>query len=286
MFEDLWLKVQEFILTLLRSFQNLSVVQRLVLAFCIVGIIPGFYLAKYSAFALWNLSYKDEIIVARPAFLEAKDLEIGRVGIINNGNGLYSIYAKVKNPNLDLAFQNGRYEFSFFNGSKQKIDGVTGVLSLSPNQDSYVIASRVAVSEPIISATLEMHNLNWQKRSEIPNIRLITPEPDGYNSLNPLAFVTEGAVINQSPYRLSSVRLVFLLLDQSDAIIGAGDRLEFNLNPNERRAYVQQWPNIYEDQVARVIVKAETNALDGNNVILPKNTNDGSDLSRPEVNNF
>jgi hypothetical protein len=114
MFEDLWLKVQEFILTLLRSFQNLSVVQRLVLAFCIVGIIPGFYLAKYSAFALWNLSYKDEIIVARPAFLEAKDLEIGRVGIINNGNGLYSIYAKVKNPNLDLAFQNGRYEFSFF----------------------------------------------------------------------------------------------------------------------------------------------------------------------------
>jgi hypothetical protein len=176
--------------------------------------------------------------------------------------------------------------FHFFNGSKQKIDGVTGVLSLSPNQDSYVIASRVAVSEPIISATLEMHNLNWQKRSEIPNIRLITPEPDGYNSLNPLAFVTEGAVINQSPYRLSSVRLVFLLLDQSDAIIGAGDRLEFNLNPNERRAYVQQWPNIYEDQVARVIVKAETNVLDGNNVILPKNTNDGSDLSRPEVNNF
>lgn len=287
MFQELWLKIEESILVMLRAFQELSRVKRYILAVGVIILIPSYFVAKYASYYIWNYQYRGDIVSARPSFNEAKDLVIGPTSVINLGGEIYSAFAEVENQNLDLSFQKADYEFSFYNSQKAKVSSARGSLFMLPNTKKYVIASRVSSREPVASADLTIGNIFWQKKAVIPSITLRTPEPSIYNSLNPLELVAEGVVINNSPYRLSNVRLTFVLLNSSGKIIGGSERSEFTVLPNERRAYVQRWPNIYLEEVASIEVFAETNALDGNNLILQDLPNSGgSDLSRPEINPF
>jgi hypothetical protein len=286
-FEDLWLKIEETILILLRAFQELPPFKRIILAAGIILMIPSFFIAKYSSYAFWNFQYRDLAIVAKPSFTQSQDLIIGKTAVIRTGADTYAAYALVENKNLDLSFQKADYEFSFFTSNNTKVASARGSLYALPNQKKYVIASRVSSSESLASASLSVQTVQWQKKSVIPQIALHAPEPSLYNTLNPLELVAEGVVANNSPYRLATVRIVFLLFDKAGDIIGASERLEYSVKPNERRAYVQRWPSVYTDEVARIEVLPETNALDGNNLILQDLPGAGSsNLGRPEVNPF
>lgn len=287
MFQELWLKIEESILVALRAFQELSLMKRYILGIGVIILIPSFFAAKYISYYVWNYQYNSEVVVAQPSFNEAESLVIGQAFVINLGGGTYSVLSEVENKNLDLSFQKGNYEFSLYNSQKAQVSSARGSLFMLPNTKKYVIASRVTSPEPVASAELFIDEVAWQKKAVIPNIRLSTPEPSVNNSLNPLELIAEGVVINNSPYRLGSVRITFVLKNVSGQIIGGTERSEFAVLPNERRAYVQRWPNIYLEEVASIEVYAETNALDGNNLILQDIPNSGGgDLSRPELNSF
>lgn len=284
MLQDLWLKIQEIILVVLRSFQELSKGKRLVLIICLVAIIPAFFVAKYSSFAFWNWQYKDLRIVAAPAFQSNQELEVAEVEVIRTSDNLYTAFTKVKNPNLDLAFQDGRYELAFFNNSGDLVKTQQGSLFLLPDQEKYIVASNVSSAESIASAKITFSQINWQKKAAIPKITIRTPAPTTYEEVNPLQFITEGVIVNESPYRLGTVRITFVLYDASGDVIGISERSEFSVRSAERRAYVQRWPSLYESEVFRVEVFAETNSLSGNNLILEDLPSaGGSSLDRPDT---
>lgn len=284
MLQDLWLKIQEIILVVLRSFQELPRGKRLVLIVCLVAMIPAFFIAKYGSFAFWNWQYKELRVVAAPAFQSSQDVEVGTAKVIRSGDNLYSVYTKIKNRNLDLALQDARYEFTFFNNSGDVVKTQQGGLFLLPDQEKYIVVSNVVSTEVITSAKVVLSQVNWQKKAAIPKIVIRTPAPTTYEEVNPLQFVAEGVIINESPYRLGTVRITFVLYDASGEIIGISERSEFSVRSSERRAYVQRWPGLYESEVARVEVFAETNSLNGNNLILEDLPSaGGSSLDRPDT---
>ncbi|MCC7356532.1 MAG: hypothetical protein IT410_02880 [Candidatus Doudnabacteria bacterium] len=284
MLQDLWLKIQEIILVVLRSFQELPRGKRLVLIVCLVAMIPAFFIAKYGSFAFWNWQYKDLRVVAAPAFQSSQDVEVGTAKVIRSGDNLYSVYTKIKNRNLDLALQDARYEFTFFNNSGDVVKTQQGGLFLLPDQEKYIVVSNVVSTEVITSAKVVLSQVNWQKKAAIPKIVIRTPAPTTYEEVNPLQFVAEGVIVNESPYRLGTVRITFVLYDASGEIIGISERSEFSVRSSERRAYVQRWPGLYESEVARVEVFAETNSLNGNNLILEDLPSvGGSSLDRPDT---
>ena len=284
MLQDLWLKIQEIILVVLRSFQELPRGKRLVLIVCLVAMIPAFFIAKYGSFAFWNWQYKDLRVVAAPAFQSSQDVEVGTAKVIRSGDNLYSVYTKIKNRNLDLALQDARYEFTFFNNSGDVVKTQQGGLFLLPDQEKYIVVSNVVSTEVITSAKVVLSQVNWQKKATIPKIVIRTPAPTTYEEVNPLQFVAEGVIVNESPYRLGVVRITFVLYNAAGDIIGISERSEVSVRSSERRAYVQRWPGLYESEVARVEVFAETNSLNGNNLILEDLPSaGGSSLDRPDT---
>ena len=100
----------------------------------------------------------------------------------------------------------------------------------------------------------------------------------------PPALILQGTVLNNSPYQLKSVKLVFMLYDSANQIVGVSQREEFTVRANERRAYRQVWPQPPTlTGPVRVAVKAETNVLNPDNLMIEggNNTPGSSNLGRP-----
>ena len=265
-FNGLVLAVQEYTYKLKTTVQFLPTWQRVLLYGFLVLLIPGTVALRYGSEIYFSKAYSREALTAHPSYEDPSSLQQSKVTIVHNVNGTSSAYAMITNDNLDLAVENLPYKFTFYNDSGEEVGTSTGKLYILPNQKKWLVASKVQSIQPIASGKLSIEKPNWQKRLTVPEIELKMAEPYVYEQVNPLATVTEGAVVNNSPYTLKQVSLVFVLYDANNKVIGIVSREEFPLEPYERRAYKIQWPGIYQNDVKRVGLEAYTNSLDPDNI--------------------
>lgn len=258
--------VQENTYRLKTWYQSLFTWQRVLLIILFVLMIPGFFAIRYGLEFVLLRQYGQNALVAHPAFNNPQELTQTKVSIIPNANGTVSAYAIVENPNLDLAAEELRYSFNFFNFSNQQVYTSTGVSYLLPDQKRWLVVPRVDTNEPISRAELVIEKPVWQKRLTVPEVELRMNEPYTYQQDAPLATITEGSVINNSPYSLNQVSLVLVLYGENNKVVAISTREEFTLQPYERRAYLLQWPGLNRSAVTRIGLQAYTNSLDPNNL--------------------
>nr|MDQ3018783.1 hypothetical protein [bacterium] len=213
--------------------------------FLILLIIPGFIAARYGTSYVLATQYARNTLSAHPAFTAAFDPEVGPVTIIRNPTGSFSAFAEITNQNLDLSTTSLGYTATFTNNAGETVHSIKGVLYLLPNEKKIVVIPRIDVTDVVASGTITLDKVSWQKKLSLPEVSLRVSEPSLYDEANPLMFVAEGAVVNNSPYALSTVRLAFLLYDANNKVIGVSQRDEFRVQPFARRAYKQLWPVIY-----------------------------------------
>ncbi len=150
-----------------------------------------------------------------------------------------------------------------------------------PNQKKWLVVPRVSSSEQITSAKLNLKSLTWQKRLEVPKVEFKMSEPYIYEQVNPLSTITEGTIVNNSPYVVKQTSLVIVLYDNNNSVVAVSTREEYDLAPFERRAYKILWPGIYRQTISRVGLESYTNSLDPEN--LSSQANAGvSNLVDPE----
>jgi hypothetical protein len=247
-------------------FRNLVKWQRFLIVTAFILMIPGYFVVRYGVELVMVSQYGREALVAHSAFTDPDPLVVSRVNLLTNPNGTLSAYATVRNPNLDLGLDNQRYTVNFFNSSNQQVYTSSGSLYLLPDQQRWLVVPRVESSEQITSAEIEFEQPNWQKRLTVPEVELRMSEPFTYQQDSPAATVTEGAVINGSPYSLRQVSLVLVLYGSNNQVLAVTAREEFSLQPFERRAFIIQWPGINRGAVARIGMEAYTNSLDATNL--------------------
>ena len=254
------------------------------LAFCIL-LIPGYFATKYISYTIWNSHFKSSVISAKRSFTNAKKPSIGLVSLTKAGEENYTAIAEISNENVDLAADNISYDFVFTNSSGENVKTISGVTYLLPSKKKFLIIPRITTKEKITSATVKLaENITWQKKLKIPNILLITNNPQTYNQTDPVALVVEGYFQNISAYALNKVTLSILLYDKSGKILGASQRAESTIKPFGRRAYKQLWPGIYTNDVVKTVVFAETNPLDSQNFTLEEmEKQNSSSLERPQT---
>ncbi|MDO8663477.1 MAG: hypothetical protein Q7K28_01390, partial [Candidatus Wildermuthbacteria bacterium] len=232
----------------------------------------------------YSRQYEKFIITAKPSFSDAKALVIDRSDIAYLGNNEYSVAAQVINPNLDLAAKSVAYEMNFY-GPDGKLAAAAqkGEFYLLPNQRKYLVAPKVVSSAGISRSDLVLlSEIKWQKKLNLPEVKLIANLPKGGDQKDPFGYALEGSITNNSPYYLKEVRLVFLLYGTGGKVIGASERVENSFQPFEKRAYKQIWPGVSGINVVRAETYPETNLLDKENFTLPEpseNTEAG-DLGR------
>lgn len=246
-------------------------------------IIPAYLIARIGTEQYLSLRYAREALTAQAAFKAAQNPVIGKMTIIRNPNDTFSAAVLVTNPNLDLSATGISYTANFTNSNGQTAYTATGSLYLLPNEKKYVVFPKIeATTSSISSGTLELKDINWQKKLNIPEVTLRATEPLIYDEANPLNFIAEGSIINDSPYQIGAARIVFLLFDERNEIIGVSQRDEFRLVPFGRRAYKQIWPGLYRSQVRKVQVMPVTNTMDPANITTdaaPAPTNNNTNTS-------
>lgn len=245
--------------------------QRVLLILLVALMIPGSIAIRYGLELVLLRQYSQQALVAQPAFTDPEPLSKSKVSIIQNSTGTSSAYAIVRNSNLDLAIEQLRYTMKFYNSKNQQIQTSTGTTFMLPDQQRWLVVPRIETNEAIASAELSFADPAWQKRLSLPEVELRMTEPYTYQQEVPPATVTEGSVINNSPYSLRQVSLVLVLYGKNNEVLAVTSREEFTLQPYERRAYILQWPGIVRSNVSRIGLEAYTNTLDPANLTVSSN---------------
>lgn len=281
--EKLELEVEEAELASQQLLGQLPAPVKWFLVVAAVALLPGYFVTRAAAERYWTKRYEPAVLSAKPAFANPLPVEVGTVSVARAGTS-YSAAVKIQNPNLELSVTSATYQIHFYSARGERLYTYTDKFFLLPNQTKFLVAPKVSTTEPVASAKLELPaTLPWQKRLSVREVKLSTTQPKTYNQLDPVAFVLEGSVTNQSPYELGRVRIVMLLYSARGEVIAASERSEFSLQPSKQRAFKQLWPNVLSQDVARAEVFADTNTLEEQNLKTPARTQGGaSDLSRPE----
>lgn len=280
--EKLELKVEEAEFKAQHFLGRFSSLQKWTLLICLASVIPGYFLARAIGNFYFGRQYRQYLTEARPSFRDPKGLLIERIDIGSLGENEYAIVAQVVNPNLDLAAKAIAYEFKFIaaNGAEAALSQ-SGKFYILPNQKKYLVAPKIFASSGVARAVLTLApDVAWQKKSDLPQIKLVTNQPKGIDQLSPFGYALEGNITNQSSYFIKEARLTFLLYGAGGKIIGGSQRSEFSLKPFETRSYKQIWAGISGRNVVRAEAYAETNLLDKENLSAPEFEGGAGDLGR------
>lgn len=254
-------------LSFVQAVYSFPPLQRVVLVFGIIALIPGYWAARLVADSYYSQSFARSNITAHPSFTSTLPLQASRVTTLPIGEKSFMGYSQITNPNLDLSVSSGTFTFTFKNKKQETLYTSSGKFYLLPGQEQYIVSPRFTPPEVVDSATLEVSQLHFQKRFDIPKISLATPAVTITDLAGPVAGVRlEGAVSNESPYVLGAVRLTFLLYGPSNKLIGVVQRDEFTVRPKERRTFPQEWPGLKKSDIVKVDPVATTNALDISNL--------------------
>lgn len=264
------LGVEEGGFSFVTQFKNMPRWKQWVILIVAIAIIPAYLIARIGTEQYLTQKYGRESLAVHPAFKTTQQPVVGAMTIIRNPNGTYSAVVQVTNPNIELSATNISYTASFLNSNKQLAYNPSGTMYLLPDEKKYLVFPRIESASAIVSGTLKLEEVKWQKRLSIPEVKLRASEPILTDESNPLTFVVEGSIINESPYQVGTARIVFLLYDKDEKIIGVSQRDENTLVPLGRRAYKQLWPGLYKSQVKKVQVVPTTNSLDPQNITTDK----------------
>lgn len=280
--QGLLLSIQELLLRLKTWFTNLPSWIRILIIILFVLATLGAIALRIGTEQYLTLKYKPQTLLAHSSFAQSENLKVEEVRVLSTGENRYAAYAIISNPNLDLSAEQIGYEFSFFDSNNQLIQSSRGQTYITPNEKKWIVEPRVNIAGSISRAEFSFEEINWQKKLNIPEVELRMAQPFVSQQAEPLALVTQGTVVNNSPYAINQIRLVVVLYDTNGKVMAITQRDEFTLKPYERRAYVLQWPGIIEASVERIELQAYTNSLDPNNLTVECRANVFEDRTRNE----
>lgn len=260
--------VEEREVSLVNAFRAMKKWKRIFMLSLLISILPLYLLARIGIEQYELYKLKPTAVTAQRAFADAYPPEVGSLKIIRNPNGLYSAYVEIANPNLELSASLIDYTAKFKDINGTVVQTTKGNFHLLPDERKFLVIPRVESAAPIASGDFGLGEVTWQKRVNLPMVNLRISDPLMYEEVNPLTFVVEGSIINQSPYTLQTVTIAFVLYDKNDKIVAVSQREENTVAPYGRRAYKQVWPGLYAADIAKVRVIPYTNTTDAKNLIL------------------
>lgn len=250
---------------ILQGLYSFPPIQRVILIFAILALVPGYWVTRIGAKVYYNWDYGKRAVAAHRSFENPRSVNIETTDIFALRDGRYIAYAKISNMNLDLAGYAIPYTVTVQNNKKERVYGTTGQTFILPGGVQYITTSSFRSQEKPTTVVLEFGNIHWQKRFGVPPVSLATPAVTYSDSQEGLRL--EGSVVNNSPYELASVRLTFLIQNTAGKTVGVIQRDELSVKPGARRTFPQTWPaDISAGQIGRVVPIASTNALDARNL--------------------
>jgi hypothetical protein len=183
-------------------------------------------------------------------------LTITEKKIFDLGNGTYSGYARIKNPNSDWGVPQQRYTFAF------KSSG--GNVLLTSNSETFILpGSEKILSFPRFSASsvptqLDI-TLEYSTFIRPPTLPPLSLEIQRKSlDVQPAQSYVNAVIVNRTPFKISRVDLPVMLYDNQNRVIGSNYTNINDLNSSESRSFQYVWYSRINN-VARIEIVPEIN---------------------------
>src|SRR5438105_4297654 len=76
--------------------------KRIIFYVLLIALLPAVVLVRVGSQLAIEAKLKSSVVTAHPSYDQASNIKVGDVRLIDNGNGSYSAYTEIENPNLEL----------------------------------------------------------------------------------------------------------------------------------------------------------------------------------------
>lgn len=160
-----------------------------------------------------------------------------------SGPGVYSVAAKIRNPNTNFGSNDFSYTFYLYDSGGDLLDTKTGESFIWPGESKYVVEGGIGLSKSPVKAVFEIKNPTWNEVKNFKGIDL-TLGNINYGKGAPGSgkfFMVDFTANNNTPFDLEKVYVSAVVLNKGKLPIAVSSTILGNLKSSERRSFSIPW---------------------------------------------
>lgn len=178
-----------------------------------------------------------------------------------SGANLYSVAAKIRNPNTNFGASNFNYSFYLYDSNNILINTIKGKSFIWPGESKYIIEGGVNVSKAPVKLVFEIKNPDWHKVLNFKGVDL-TLQNITYGKGNPGSgkfFMVDFTASNNTPFDLKKVYISAITLTKEGLPIAVGSTIFENFKSKERKLFSIPWFQEFKGEPNSVDLSISTN---------------------------
>lgn len=177
------------------------------------------------------------------------------------GSELYSVGAKIRNPNTDFGASSFSYTFYLYDENGAPLTALAGESFIWPGESKYVILGGVNLTKAPVKILFQLGEPAWREVKNFSGIDLTLGNINyGKGKAGSGKFFSiDFTAGNDTPYDLGKVYVSAIVLDKGELPIAAASTLLENLKSKERRPFSIQWFSSFPGTPSRVDLNISTN---------------------------
>jgi len=159
------------------------------------------------------------------------------------GSDLYSVAAKIRNPNTNFGASKLGYEFSLYDSNNNIIKILTGESFIWPGESKYIVEGGINLLKAPVNTRIKIDNPFWSEVKNFEGIDL-TLGNINYGKGNVGSgkfFMVDFTASNGTPFDLRKVYISAIVLNKDDLPIAVGSTILENLKSKENRFFSVPW---------------------------------------------
>lgn len=160
-----------------------------------------------------------------------------------SGPNLYSVAAKIRNPNTNFGASNFDYIFNLYDTDNNLIKTVSEQSFIWPGESKYVVNGGINLSKAPVKAVFEIKNSNWFEILNFKGVDLTIGNINyGKGKLGSgKFFMVDFTASNNTPFNLEKVYVSAVVLNKEKLPIAVGSTVLENLKSKEHRSFSIPW---------------------------------------------
>ncbi len=177
------------------------------------------------------------------------------------GPDLYSVGAKIKNPNTNFGASSFAYSFYLYDESDSLLNIATGSSFIWPGESKYIILGGINLAKTPVKTLLQISEPAWHEIKSFNGVDLTLENITfGKNKTGSgIFFSVDFTTVNNTPYDLNKVYVSAVVLDKNELPIAVASTLLENLKSKERRPFSIPWFSSFPGTSSRVDLSISTN---------------------------
>jgi len=261
--EDLELTTQEKVIDIIEALQAVSKPLWVGLVTSIILIIPLNLFIKFSVSNVLIRAYSPpDIIYIAP---DPEDIKIIDKNIFSPKKGRYFAYARIANPNVDLAVRNLEFEFILTNRAGEVVRKFESSSYILPDQDKLIFMPVTSISDEPVNLEVNLLPERWSKFSDFQRLDF------QFENINfgreDSQFFASTIIRNNNPYTISEIEISVLLYDIDQNVIGVNFTTVNNVKLLEGRFFRVIWPTGIDGSVSNIEFKPAVNLFNSDALV-------------------